>query len=567
VLQVLRTLCLVGFCVTLSVPAGAQVMSGRGGGPPGVMAEETAVTGTSVIKGRVVNAANGQPLRRAQVRLNAAERKARQALTIGTDAEGYFEATELPAGRYTITATRPGFIPRQHGQRHPDEPASPVELKDGQALTIDMALQRAGRVVGRVTDELGEPVATIPVFLLRQEFYQGRRRLVPAPLGGPPGSTDESGVFRISGVLPGTYYLQASSTETWTAEDDPQVTYSHTTTYYPGVSAEPSAHPIVVAPGQVVEGLDFSLVAARTATVSGTALGPDGLPLSGASVSLVREVHGPSAAGMQTLSQSPVAADGSWTLKNAPPGEFSVRVTGRRAGGGQETGQITITVNESDIEGVVVVSDPGAVVAGDVVTEDGSPLPPSLRVMTASEGSQGFATLIAPGADDGRVDEQGRFARRGASGPVLVHIIGLPGGWSIKGVEAGGEDFATTPLLLGRDERRTGVRIVLTDRFPNVSGTVTDDRGNPVEATVLLYPTNETQWFETQAARRVSRPDQSGVYRFSTVRPGEYLAVAVETLEPGASRDPEFLESLRGRATVVRLQEGENRTLNLKVQR
>jgi hypothetical protein len=565
--HVFRTLCVAAFFVTLSVPATAQVMSGRGGGQPGSAAEEEPVTGKASITGRVVNAANGRPLRRAQVRINAPERKARQAITIGTDIDGYFEAAALPAGRYTISVTRPGFIPRQHGQRHQDEPASPLELKDGQVETITFALQRAGRVVGRVTDELGEPVATIPVFLLRQEYFQGRRRLVPAALGGAPGRTDETGVFRISGVLPGTYYLQATSTETWTSEDDPKVTYGHVATYYPGIAAESSAQPIVVAAGQVVEGLEFSLVAARAVTVSGTALGPDGLPLSGASVSLMREVYGPSAASMQTLGQAPVAADGSWTLKNVPPGEFSVRVNGRRAGGGQETGQVTIAVDESDVEGVVVLSDPGAVIAGEVVTDDGSPLPSSLRVMTAAEGGSGFGTLLAPGAEDGLVDEGGRFARRGASGPVLVNVTGLPGGWSIKSVELGGEDFATTPIVLGRGERRAGARIVLTRRFPTLSGTVTDDRGQPIEATVLLYPADETKWFESQAARRVSRPDQSGVYRFDTVRPGEYLAVAVETLPPGGSRDPEFLESLRGRATVVRLQEGENQTLNLKVQR
>lgn len=562
----LRTLCIAVLFVTLSVPAGAQVAGGGGGMPPGV-AEEEPVKGTASIKGHVVNAVTGRPLRRAQVRINAPERKVRQPLTIGTDLDGYFEATELPAGRYTIQVARPGYLSMEYGQRHLDEPGVPVQLSEGQALTADFSLRPAGRVVGRLTDELGEPVAGAPIMLLRQEYYQGRRRLIPARLVGPPARTDESGVFKMSGVFPGTYFLQASSSEAWQSEEDPKITFAHTVTFYPGVSAESSAQPIVVGPGQVVEGIEFSLVAARTVTVSGTALGPDGVPLTGATVSLVREISGPSSAMMQTLSSVPVAPNGSWTLKNVPPGEFSVRVSGRRAAGGSETGSVTITVNESDIEGVVVMSDPGAVLAGEVVTEDGSPLPPSLRVMTAAEGVSGFGTMLAPGGDDGRVDERGRFARRGASGPVLVNVNGLPPGWAIKSVEIEGEDFATTPIVLGRGERRAGARIVLTNRFPTLHGTVTDERGNPIEATVLLFPADSTKWFESEANRRVSRPDQSGVYAFYTVRPGEYLAVALETLGPGQSRDPEFLESLRGRAIAVRIREGENQTLNLKVSR
>jgi hypothetical protein len=560
-----RTAGALALFVTLSVPAAAQVIGG--GLPRPVAAEDTAVTGTAVIKGRVVAADSGRPLRRAQVRLEAPERKAKQPVTIGTDLQGYFEATELPAGRYTVSVTRAGYLPMQHGQRHADERGSPVQLMDGQELTLKFALPRAGRIVGRVMDELGEPVAAIPVHILRQEYFHGRRQLVPAPLAGPAGRTDESGLFRTSGIPPGTYYLMASSSETWASEDDPNVTFGHAATYYPGVRSAATAQPIVIAPGQTIDGLEFSLVPVRAVTVSGTALDPDGLPLAGASVSLMRELQGPSAASMMSAGQAPVAADGSWTLKTVPPGEYTLRVTGRSAGGRQEAGHLAITVDEADVEGVVLLSDPGAVVAGEVVVEHGAPLPPSLRVMMTAEEGARVGSFLAAGFEDGLVDEHGRFARRGASGPMLVNVVGLPPGWSVRSVDAGGEDYAETPLTLARGERRDGLRILLTTRFPSLTGMVTDDRGNSADATVLLFPTDETKWFESQATRRVTRSDQSGTYRFATVRPGEYLAVALEILQAGQSRDPEFLETLRGRATTVRLQEGENRTLNLRVQR
>ena len=58
-------------------------------------------TGTSVIRGRVVAADTGTPIRRAQVRAMAGELRESRIAT--TDAEGRFELKELPAGRWDLT--------------------------------------------------------------------------------------------------------------------------------------------------------------------------------------------------------------------------------------------------------------------------------------------------------------------------------------------------------------------------------------------------------------------------------------------------------------------------------
>src|SRR5687768_3906733 len=54
---------------------------------------------TGMIKGRVT-AIDGRPLRRAQIRVTAAE--LREARTGNTDTDGNYEVGELPAGRYTV---------------------------------------------------------------------------------------------------------------------------------------------------------------------------------------------------------------------------------------------------------------------------------------------------------------------------------------------------------------------------------------------------------------------------------------------------------------------------------
>ena len=56
-------------------------------------------TGTGRILGRVVSADSGSPLRRAQVRIFAAEQRVTRSAI--TDAEGRYQFSELPAGRYS----------------------------------------------------------------------------------------------------------------------------------------------------------------------------------------------------------------------------------------------------------------------------------------------------------------------------------------------------------------------------------------------------------------------------------------------------------------------------------
>src|SRR2546421_9472710 len=60
-------------------------------------------TGTARIRGHVVAADTGQPLRKAQVRAFAPE--LRENRMASTDAEGRFELKDLPAGRYTLSAS------------------------------------------------------------------------------------------------------------------------------------------------------------------------------------------------------------------------------------------------------------------------------------------------------------------------------------------------------------------------------------------------------------------------------------------------------------------------------
>src|SRR5204863_4311386 len=118
---------------------------------------------------------------------------------------------DLPAGRYSVSVSRNGYVALQFGQQRPFESGKPLELANGQtADKIDFALPRGGVIAGRITDEVGEPLAGTGVRAMRYQYQpEGQRRLMP--VGTIFGIvTDDLGQFRVYGLMPGSYVVSAS---------------------------------------------------------------------------------------------------------------------------------------------------------------------------------------------------------------------------------------------------------------------------------------------------------------------------------------------------------------------
>jgi hypothetical protein len=119
-------------------------------------------TGTARIRGRVLAADTGEPLRKAQVRATSAE--LRENRLAATDANGVYEIKEVPAGRYQLTASKGSFVQLQYGQTRPFEAGKPLEVGDGQTIDkVDFSLPRGSLITGRVIDELGEATVDVRV--------------------------------------------------------------------------------------------------------------------------------------------------------------------------------------------------------------------------------------------------------------------------------------------------------------------------------------------------------------------------------------------------------------------
>src|SRR5204863_1378914 len=169
-------------------------------------AKDAAPTPAGRISGRVITADNGRPVKRARVFVTAAELPGGRGVL--TDDTGVFDLTELPAGRYTLTVSKSGFVSLSYGQRRPLQAGTPLQLGDGQQLKgVDFQLPRGSAIAGRVLDEDGDAMPGVAVRVMRYQYQQGERRLTPAGSA----QTDDRGQYRVWGLMPGDYYVSATA--------------------------------------------------------------------------------------------------------------------------------------------------------------------------------------------------------------------------------------------------------------------------------------------------------------------------------------------------------------------
>ena len=514
--------------------------------------------GTGVIRGRVVRADTGDPLRRVQVRVDewSTGDRGGPAATM-TDADGRYELTQLPAGRYQLKATRGGYVEVAYGQRRPFERGRPLELAEGAVLEkIDFALPPGAVVTGRVVDETGEAVAHVSVSLDRQRFIDGARRLVAQSAG----STDDRGEFRIFGVSPSDYVIVATFDTTDLGSRD-RVRY--VPTYYPGTPVATEAQRVTVGPGQEVAGMTIALARAATATVRGVVRSSGQAPPGPFTFVVARETSGPQANGQ--MMPAIAGGDGSFTIAGLLPGAYVLEA---RSASGSEFASREVVVEGSDVAGVTLTMSQGATARGRIRFDTGNP-PEGLRpsqvfVMPSLVDPAGDHQWSGMSAGPPVTHDDWTFALQGLRGRGFIRAGTMNDDWHVKRVRREGVDVTDTPLDFATDV--DGLEIELTQRVTIVSGGVSDDRGAvALDATVIVFADDPGKWGPRSRFVETARPDQQGRFTIRGLPPGRYVAIAVGYLEPGEERDPESLQGWRPRGTSFTLSEGETHALDLKL--
>ena len=132
----------------------------------------------------------------------------------------------------------------------------------------------------------------------------------------------------------------------------------------------------------------------------------------------------------------------------------------------------------------------------------------------------------------------------------------------LKSVIVNGRDILDAPIEL-RQNAEDAV-VTWSDRVSEISGAVTDSRGTALPGqTVVLFATDRRSWFFNSRRIAAGRTNAQGRYRITNLPAGEYYAVADGDLDEGDWFDPVVLEQVARRATLVRLEEDERKSLDI----
>ena len=594
----LRAAALVAAAATVVTIATGSASQGQRPGPqqpardtPAQQRDPTAAP-AALIAGRVLYADTGRPVKGARVSVSAPELPGGRAIL--SDDMGVFRLTDLPAGRYTLSVSKAGFVQLAYGQRRPLQAGTPLQLADDQEIKdIEFRLPRGSVIAGHVYDETGDPMAGIPVRVLRYQYQQGERRLMPAGNA----QTNDLGEYRVWGLMPGEYYVDAQSrinlafappgggrggrgggpsgaiagavgtlagnnvAAPVAPNDESQIAYAPT--YFPGVTSVAEALPITLGLSQQSLDNDFGLQLVAVARVSGHVANPDGSATTSGNVNLTAE---PIAGGRGNQPGnnygSRLSGDGSFSISNVPPGRYILRARGTNSEWPQ-FGTLPITVAGLDIPDVTVMVQQGATILGTVSFPQSQTTPPDLGQVRISSVS------VDPGLTNSqaRVEKDNSFKIVAvAAGAHLIRASGQLRGWSLKSVLLDGRDITDTPIEIRSGQEITRVTMTFTDAVSEINGTLTSGQGVPVtDYTVLAFPTDSSLWNAQSRHIATARPDQNGKFRIRNLPAGSYYMATVDPSQQGEWFEPAYLEEQRLGATNVVIGDGETKTQDFRI--
>lgn len=232
----------------------------------------------AAIQGTVVENQTGRPVARATVELRPISRTQGLTESTRTDSRGQFEFDGLAAGPYLVTATRRGFLHTEYGQKRWNSAGMPLTVQAEETAMITVRLMHYSAIAGTVVDEneVGLPDFSVAVYRTGQP-----PELVTAA------RSDEGGVFRVSGLDPGTYLVRSAAKQD---EDE---------AYLPTFSRETQrveeARVITVYPEEETRGVEVHALPGKLYTLSGEAITvPPGIPVR---ITLVSDVGRQTAEG------------------------------------------------------------------------------------------------------------------------------------------------------------------------------------------------------------------------------------------------------------------------------
>jgi Carboxypeptidase regulatory-like domain len=519
------------------------------------------------ITGSVVNE-SGQPFAGAQVfvrRLNFAGGGARNATT---DSEGTFRINGLTSGLYVVTASSPGYV---QAVSDPDLPVPHYRVGDN----VRLELIHGGVITGSVTTAAGEPLIALTVQAWMVRDAKGRIAKIPFTFYMQQ-PTDDRGIYRLFGLMPGTYVVSAGGNGF--AQHYQVSPYTSDTPTYAPSSTRDGAAEISVRAGEESTA-DIRYRGEQGHSISGsvkltTATGAS-VSLSSASGAFMSFGGAYLQAGNRTFEFTGLA-DGDYVLVarevipgSAPlPSELFMSEPQR------------VTIKGADVTGIELTTRPLASLSGRIVLD--STKPPecegkrsplfsemNVTVLRAKKDSDTDLLPFYPASNSASPDAKGSFAIRGLMpGRYLPQPQFYARYWFLNSMTSTGPpkiDAAAnwSTLKVGQ---RTEVTITLTEGAASIRGKITTANGVAIPSALGVYLVPVEREKSADVLRYFMMPvEADGTFSFNNLPPGRY-GVFTQTIDADTNtlaklRLPEAADT---RAKLRRAAEAQKTNLELK---
>jgi hypothetical protein len=501
-------LLLAWFCHAFAMAGYGQISPGQSSGTDAQYS----------LSGSVINSVTGEPIRRALVQIYGGG----ENVTL-TDSEGHFEFSGLPAMQTAISARKPGFFNEREASQLPGTRAN-IRIQVGpDTAPVILKLVPESVIFGRVAGD-GDPLENLPVKVVRAKIADGRKIWEQAGNA----ATDADGEFRITGLVPGTYYAVFGPAQVGTAPIRSQSKTrgrGYAQSFFPGAPEITASAPIEVGGGQQFEA-DMSLKAEPLYLVSGLVTGNAG-------------DQGPRGANVELLTPSgdnlplPVEFDpktGQFKTQ-VPAGAYLLRA--QTFGEGLSLiANLPLTVS-SDAPGLRLAMEPETTIpvtvkmesSGSAVgksgTQGGVRSGPPVTVRLTSSGfslapSEFWSDLEGAGS-------QAALAIRNVEPGRYWAEITPNGAWYVQAAQSGGVDLLRDDLIVATGAHSPPIEVVLRDDGATLAGTVTSD-GQPAQGFVLAIPDRSPRQAKMLPA------NQQGRFQSGVLPPGDYSVLAFDQL-------------------------------------
>ena len=557
VAKIAAVLLLAVLCCALSVGAFAQddgtvqVYSGPGAPSAPNPSERFTINGT------VIDAATGEPVRKALVQVNSVPRR-----TTFSDSDGRFQLEGIPAGPVTLSVQKPGYFGDQELS-----PGGPPLVEVGpKASSIVVKLTPEAVISGKVTTAEGAPLEHVSMNLTYIDIHEGRRRWQT----NSSVITDEDGRFRFANLRPGTYYVGAAPytplAETMLEGEQPPTT-GFPGSYYPGVPDLASAAPIQLTAGQQAEA-NFSLHDVPVYSVSGMISGY--APNQGVAIQVFDQ------SGVQVPTGVQFSADnGRFDVHALAAGNYLLKVTSSM-GPNQPVRAETRVNLSSNLYNLHIALAPELSIpvvvrlepAASATQQTGARLrispagpPVSVRLIGSGPGAnEAYASL------DGPANQQSLVLRNVEPGRYSA-VIDPRESWYVASADYGQTNLLADDLVIVPGAPPLPLNIVLRNDCASLGGLVHVPDG--LVAPVYIVAVQDgvanasprTTYFYPQRDKNPGAPE----FFLDSLAPGDYLVFAFGRAEALEYSNPDVLQNYASQAARITLAPGRRAEVSLEL--